>query len=167
MACKTHPNQNTTSSLHLILFIIIILDPHHRHLNTIRDTDYLGAGVKAVTRGSWTQLTFYWKPSIMASVACSTLADIFSMVPNFLHSYALPQWQTRVDGIKQLRLVSKEIGRVAAQALQNCSVDLGHDPFSNHSARVGQVARLVGRAQLRRLVVRIAVLEGEAVFQVN
>lgn len=87
----------------------------------------------------------------------SRLPEALSMVPDFLPCYLLSMWKSTRAGIQSLRLVSKEVSRIALRAVTSCSVKLGHweDPDP------GEVALTMCSAQLATFELVVKTFPGE------
>lgn len=85
-----------------------------------------------------------------------SLPDLLVKVPDLLPEHLLQAWQTRGEGISVLRMVSKDMCRIAQQAIQSCAVDLSFwdHPFPD------QVVSLLGDSCLRKLVITIHITDG-------
>lgn len=86
-----------------------------------------------------------------------TLPCILTMVPDLLPRYLLQVWPTTGMSIRQLRLVSKEVGRIALTAVRKCSVDINFLDFPTPE----QAVSLFGNARLDSLEVNAIFTVGE------
>lgn len=77
------------------------------------------------------------------------------MIPDLLPSHILTQWSQPLEGIRVLRLVSKDVGSVAESALESCCLHLGYS-----SSSFEQTARLVRRARLTKMLLYVRTVEG-------
>lgn len=104
--------------------------------------------------------------STMSSDGGLTLEDLLLMVPDLLSSNLLQHFDSEEEGIKLLRLVSKNLGRLADKARQTGKVYLGH-MSGRATDEINEVARLriLACAQLQNLVVITTVFEGENICQ--
>lgn len=96
-----------------------------------------------------------WMPSLLMSQSThTTLADLMVMLPNLN-----PRLLTapNVARLKHLRLVNKEVGKVALAAVKRCTVYLGHG--SSEPGPHSLVLLLAG-AQLEELTVNVTVESG-------
>lgn len=87
----------------------------------------------------------------------TTLIDVMYTVLDLLPSYVLEMWKSDGAGIRDLRLVSKEIGVIALRAVTSCKLTLAKwkkpDPVA--------VAVLVAGAQLETLELHIVTYPSE------
>lgn len=90
-----------------------------------------------------------------------SLLDLLFEVPDLLLQHLLNVWPTRGRGIRVLRLVSKEVGSIAQQAIQSCTVDL--KSWDDSSSQT--VVRLLGDARLKLLDITFHITEGQIPFQ--
>lgn len=82
---------------------------------------------------------------------------MLSKVPDLLLEHLLIVWPTRGAGIRVLRLVSKEVGRISQQAIRSSAVDLR---VWDHTGPQ-RVVKLVGDACLHELKITVHISEGE------
>lgn len=92
-----------------------------------------------------------------------TFPDMLSMVPDLMSSFIFNLWPTRGDGIRVLRLVSKEVGCNVSREITSFTVTLGdlRDPISPE-----RLAMLLGGAQLHTLGLFIVTWPGEMMCDV-
>lgn len=94
--------------------------------------------------------------SLTKASTMSTLTDLMVMLLD-LHPARLVQ--SKVSTIKNLRLVSKEVGSIVLTAVRSCEVYLGG---RGHSPDAQQLVRLMAGMQLERLRLSLTVPSGEA-----
>lgn len=88
------------------------------------------------------------------SLTKPTLVELMSMLPDLHPSHLI---SSNITTVKVLRLVSKEMGNLAAAAIATCDVMIGNTQ-SSHAERI---ATLVAGAKLRELRVVVCVTSGE------
>lgn len=84
-----------------------------------------------------------------------TLFDLLTMFPDLDPSILT---STNITTIRDLRLVSREIGDLALTAVQSCTVHFGE---GKNSPSPQQLVKLMAGAELHRLDVIITVMTGE------
>lgn len=84
----------------------------------------------------------------------STLFELMAVLPDLHPSHLI---SSNITTVKVLRLVSKEMGNLAAAAITSCDVVIGDTQSSNAE----RIATLVAGAKLRELRVVVCVTSGE------
>lgn len=92
-----------------------------------------------------------------ATIPRITLPDLLCAIPDLLSAHLLSEWPTPGAGIRVLRLVSKEVGQIAWEAIQSCAVDLRSWDCPTQRKRV---VRLLGQACLQKLKINVHADEG-------
>lgn len=89
--------------------------------------------------------------------ACgSDLAHTLGEVPELLLT-CLTSWKSRGLGVRELRLVSKDIGSAALQAVQSCTLQVGEGVYPDPH----QMAQLMRNTHLIEVNLTILVVTGE------
>lgn len=84
------------------------------------------------------------------------LARTLGKVPELLQS-CLTSWVSRGFGIRQLRLVSKDVGSGALQAVQSCSLQVGDEAQPDPH----QLVQLMSFAHLKEVKIKVLIISGE------
>lgn len=92
----------------------------------------------------------------MSSYNGPSLADLLVMVPDLLPRYILPQSLNQYAEIKDLRLVSKEVGAIVLRTVTSCSIKLGKSPCLPSE----QVAALLKDTHLQSMEVTVDLSKG-------
>lgn len=93
-----------------------------------------------------------------------TFLDLLATVPHLLHCYFQHSWHNnKVYGIRHLRRVSKEAGRIALTAVETCSILVGHRSWLLLPMYPAQqsLVRLMKTAQLQKLCLAMRTTTGE------
>lgn len=84
------------------------------------------------------------------------LLNTLGVVPDLLPS-CLSSWKSNIIGIRELRLVSRDIGSAALQAVQSCSLQVGEGAHPNPQ----KFARMMSLAFLKEVDLTVLITSGE------